>query len=437
MRKRVLLIVHDNPIDPLGVMYLISNTSAIYDVLFISRYDENILSRKSSDNYDIVGFSTITGSHLLHNQIAGFYKRKNPSIVTIMGGPHPTFFPHESLKLLNIDCICVGEGVVAFKHFLNEKPCDNIIYKGETDIKRILLPLVDINTIKSPDREVVYSIDNRGKNPIRNFMGMFGCPYDCSYCYNKSYHQLYKNQPRLRFKDPELFINEIRECVDKYSTRLVYIQDDTFIINRKWFYNVSSLMKNKIHLPYHCHIRCDIATKEDIEVLKDTGCKSVTFAIETADEVYRKQYLNRNMTNSKIMQVADWLKEYDIKFRIENMVGLPNSSFRNDLDTLKLNIRCKPTVGWASLYQPYPNTKLGEYCKRCGVWDGVIDNIKPSFFETSVLSIENKQVIERFQKVFAIIVKYPFMKVLLYLPFDWIYKLCYKAFKTWQYHNLF
>jgi radical SAM superfamily enzyme YgiQ (UPF0313 family) len=434
--KKVLLILNDNPIDPLGAMYLIGNTDAYFDVLFVSDYDENKLRTIDINQFDIVGFSTITGSHKLHNQIAHFYKNLNSKIITIMGGPHPTFFPKESLELSDIDYICMGEGVGSFNKFVNGKFTNNIIssyneYSGKLDEP------FDVDQLKI-DRKLIYSKNGRVKNTIRNFMGIFGCPFRCSYCYAASYAKYY---PKLKYRDPVDFVNEIKDCQNKYPTNFLYIQDDTFIINKTWLYQVTDLIKKEINLPYHCHIRCDITNEDIIRQLKNTGCYSVTFAIEDANENYRRNFLNRKMKNEQIYYTAKLLHKYDIKFRIENMVGLPLNQLKDNLNTMKINSKCHPTIGWASLFQPFPNTVLGEFCREKKLWNGNIDTINSSFFDSSSIEISNKKEVERLQKIFSLSVDNWFIRILTPLlikfPIDNFYKYFYKKFKNKKYDKLY
>jgi len=187
--KNILLILNDNPIDPLGVMYLIGNVTANFEVIFVKNQYDKRLENINYNKYDIVGFSTITGNHLVHNEIAKLVKNINPSILTLMGGPHPTFFPKESLQLSHIDYICIGEGTIALQRFLNNEKTHNII-NDYSQYSGILDPSHDVNELKI-NREIIYKVDNRGKNVIKNFMGTFGCPYNCTYCFNFSYDKLY------------------------------------------------------------------------------------------------------------------------------------------------------------------------------------------------------------------------------------------------------
>ncbi len=74
--KNFLFVLNDNPIDPLGVMYLIGNTKANFKVIFIKDENDKRLNIDYSD-IDYIGFSTITGSHLLHNKISKIIKENN------------------------------------------------------------------------------------------------------------------------------------------------------------------------------------------------------------------------------------------------------------------------------------------------------------------------------------------------------------------------
>lgn len=115
------------------------------------------------------------------------------------------------------------------------------------------------------------------------------------------------------------------------------------------------------------------------------------------------------------------------------MLGLPEGSLKDDLETLKLNILCKPDLGWASIYQPYPRTKLGDLCVQKGIYDGDIDKISETFFEDSVLDIKDKAKINNLQKLFCLTVSFPILfplvKVLINLPPNGLFKKTYAYWK--------
>jgi len=123
------------------------------------------------------------------------------------------------------------------------------------------------------------------------------------------------------------------------------------------------------------------------------------------------------------------------------MVGLPDNTLQDNINTMKLNHACKPTIGWASLFQPFPNTQLGDICKKNGLWDGDIDSINASFFDTSCLNISNRKEVERLQKIFSLAVDNKLIcwltPLLVRLPLDAWYKKLYTKFKMNKYDSLY
>jgi anaerobic magnesium-protoporphyrin IX monomethyl ester cyclase len=439
---KVLFVLNESTVEPLGPMYLAANCEAECDAVFVSKLAAPMLQALGAKRYDAVAFSTITGSHLWHNELAGMaVSAVEYPLAVIMGGPHPTFFPAEALALSNIDYICVGEGISAFARFVNGKPSLNIHSKKSLSGFKTLEPLVDLATVKPPNRDWIYKYLTKANNPIKNFMGSFGCPFHCTYCFNDQYAKLYPNEKVVRYFAPEEVTEQMVLVKRRYPFKLAYIQDDTFIINKSWFFDVTDLMKRYVNVPYHCHIRCDLLTEDIVWQLRATGCRSVTFAVEHWSDVYRRLYLNRSMRTEKIVECVNRLHNAGIIFRIENMIGLPDSGFLDSVKTLRLNRLLRPTVAWASLYQPYPNTPLAKIAENGGQWNGDIDSICNSFFDKSPLNMPFKYAIENLQKLFSFGGKglwhYWVAIILSWLPFGKWYSKIYRNVKKKGYKKLY
>jgi radical SAM superfamily enzyme YgiQ (UPF0313 family) len=174
-------------------------------------------------------------------------------------------------------------------------------------------------------------------------------------------------------------------------------------------------------------------TEDKLKMLKSAGLHGVTFAVENASEELRSKLLNRHISNDTIKKNVDLLHKYDIKFRIENMLGIPNETIETAINTLKFNIDCKPDIAWASLFTPYPGTDLGNYCYKYYLVSG--NNLNNGFFTNLPLALKDKYKIERLQKLFGLICAIPTLKflapVLIRLPFS--YKFIYKKVKSYMY----
>ncbi len=256
-------------------------------------------------------------------------------------------------------------------------------------------------------------------------------------CFNASYSELYKGKGlRVRWRSVDNLIKEIKEVIQKYPTKVVYFQDDTFILNRFWLREFSEKYTKEINLPYHCHVRANLVDDEVCKLLRDSNCYSVHIAAESGNDYIRNDILNRGMTKEEILNAAKLLHKYGIKFMMQNMIGLPKGNLNADFETLKLNIKCKPTYAWVSIFKPYPGTKLGllaveeGYCKKED-----LSNIEGGFFDESMMDIKNKKEVENLQKIFGLVVKYPFLyytgivDLMIRMP-QWLVRDTYKDIYT-------
>jgi radical SAM superfamily enzyme YgiQ (UPF0313 family) len=226
-----------------------------------------------------------------------------------------------------------------------------------------------------------------------------GCPFDCAYCFNHSYRKLYKGQNTLRCPDVRDAVDEIAETIDTWGGKFVYFQDDTFNLRQSFLKDFLPLYKQRIDLPFHCHLRAELITEAQVNLLKDSGCYSARFAIETAGEK-KQTLLNRGkITDHDCIHAAALLNKHDIKVMTQCITCLPDTTLEDDLATLELSRKCNPTYAWASIYQPYKGTKLGDYCYD----NGMVAGEPGRFFSKSPLNIPDKGIREKLQRCFSLL----------------------------------
>lgn len=461
---KVVFITNDFIIEPLGIMYLssclkkaghqVSIVKTIYNEYEryalmdkkhhpkeVVEYEEGLVRSIEDMKPDIVAYSVTTGMHSYYLRINKLIKERVDAI-SVFGGPHPTFFP-DTICEEGVDAICIGEGDEAFTEFADQlslgkdvRTIKNFWVKQEDSVyKNDVRPLIEnLDKVPFPDRDIIYNFESSYNNPIKNFIIGRGCSYNCTYCFNHAYFALYAGKGRrVRLRTPENVISEIISVIRRAPLQIVYFQDDIFVLSHAWLQKFLSIYVNKINLPYHCHLRADLIDEELLEMLQASGCLSVTLALESGNDYIRNKVLRRGMSREQIYTACSLLRKFGIRFRTENMIGLPGEDLGTALETLRMNIKCKPDIGWASLYQPYPKTVLGAKCQEMGLYDGSLDSIKPSFFEESILSLKDKKKIENLQKLFSLLVEFPFLLplalVLIRLSPNRSFRRIYKAWK--------
>jgi len=360
-------------------------------------------------------------------------------VKSLIGGPGPTF-DWDCLKGSTIDAFCAGEGEMALLDYIQSgfRAGKNIAPQGSAGPSEFH-PFAELDQLPFPDRDIVYGVDPALRNmPSKQFLSGRGCPYDCTYCFNHRFREIFKTCGSvIRKKSVRYLIDEIRLVQKKYPLLTVVFNDDTFILNKKWFLEFCERFPKEIGLPYTCNIRANLVDEEIAKALRDSGCIVVNWSIESGDEYMRNTVLKRQMSDAQIFETAAWLAKYKIRYRIGNIIGLPGESFDQMLKTLELNIKAKPSMGLANIFVPFPGLALTEYAIHHGHYTpSPGENIPNDFFTKSILKItpsENK-AIQKLMCLFPIFVNFPFLystvsirKTLFILP-RLILKAVYELF---------
>ncbi len=447
--KIAFIINNTNIAEPLGIMYLSSliKNKRHQAQLFVAS-NKNWLKQLIDFQPDVAAYSVISGSQMDYFKINNIVKN-NLKVFSLFGGPHTTFFP-ETIKNKNVDAICMGEGDQAMPELLGnlEAGSDttsikNIwIKKGDKIYKNPVRPLVaNLDDIPFPDRDLIYQNDKYlRESKIKRFLSNRGCPFKCTYCFNKAYKKIYQGSKIIRWRSVENLINEIVEVKSKYPLELVRFVDDIFILPPvNWLEDFLSTYKQRVNLPFVCNLHVKTVKDAKIKLIKEAGCTAVYMAIETGNDQLRNHLLDRNMTKEEMIKSFDLVHKYNIPIASENILGLPGGSFDNDMETLDLNIKCRVDNPISTIFQPYPKTKLGEYAVKVGYFNGDFDSLGKSYFGLSPLKFSSsleKRKIENLQRFFGLAVNFPFflplIKILLKLPPNKIYNLIYRLWDSYS-----
>jgi hypothetical protein len=113
-----------------------------------------------------------------------------------------------------------------------------------------------------------------------------------------------------------------------------------------------------------------------------------------------------------------------------NMVGLPKETIEQCIATIKLNIDSKVTYPHTVMYTPYPQTELGDYAIREGLFDGDYNKISFQFmYAKCLLKTKEAKKIKRLQYLFSFFTAFPvllpMLKFLIKLPFTKFYQFIF------------
>ena len=350
-------------------------------VIYISSRSEyqDVLSEIAAFKPQVVGFSSVSSQFYFVNELSAIIKKNFPHIITVCGGVHSTINPTCILECKGLDGVFVGEADHAFIEFLEKvekkydyKSTDNFAYSenGKLVVNKLKPLITNLDILPFPDKKISPYRKFVEKNNHIPFFFTRGCPYLCSYCSNHAIAETYglqRNDPRYR--SPVLCVSEIEEVIKEFPSRLIYIGDDTFGLNRKWRNEFLAEYKKRINKEFICVLRVDVINDEFIKDLKEAGCCQISFGIESGNDYVRKEIMHRKISNKQTIKAFSIVHRYGIRTNSINIIGVPGETEEMIWDTIRLNRRIKPSVSGVNIFYPYRGTKLGDKCFEEGLVD--------------------------------------------------------------------
>jgi anaerobic magnesium-protoporphyrin IX monomethyl ester cyclase len=456
---RVLFITEQIDYEPQGIMHLSSALKGAghqVDLAVAARQDPAAVAGEFLP--DVVAYSVITGSQRYYLEVNRRLKAALPGVFSVFGGPHPTFFP-EMVEAEGVDGICRGEGEEAMVELVDRLAGggpEAVLEVANWSFRRngdgrdanvIVNPVrpytEDLDSLPFPDRRLVYERDPQaGRSKIKHFLTGRGCPYNCTYCFNHALSEIYRGKGRrFRQRSVDHVLEEVRWVREHYPLEFVVFVDDTFVLSEEWLAEFAEKYPSQIGLPFFCNTRANLVTAEQVRLLCEAGCHSVSMGIESGSDRIRNDLLKRRMTKEQILEASRLIREGGLHLTTTNMIGLPTSHLEDDFETLALNVQARPSYAHVFIFQPYPRTELGEFTREHGWMVGTFDDIGEVAWDHSVLDFDegHKRGLAILQRFFAIGVEWPQMvpviKRMMNLPDNPIFWLLNKLWKGWAIKN--
>ncbi|MBF0546596.1 MAG: radical SAM protein [Candidatus Riflebacteria bacterium] len=218
----------------------------------------------------------------------------------------------------------------------------------------------DLNKLPWPDRDSVPMLrynDDFAFLPVPNVQLYTerGCPYRCVFCdwINTRY-----GDRSVRFRDPGDVADEVKYCLEKWSFKAFYFDDDTFNINKSHVLRLcEEFGKRGINKPWAAMCRADLFDRETLVECRKAGLFAVKYGIESADEKILKT-IRKELSIEKSEEVIRTTRENGIKVHLTIVIGLPGETENSIRKTWKFIKKVKPDYLQFSIATPYPGTEL-------------------------------------------------------------------------------
>lgn len=311
----------------------------------------------------------------------------DPGIPVVVGGPHATIAPEEVIADERVDMLVRGEGEEAIIDLVSRlesgadlKDMRNLWVKEDGQVYRNELRdlIGDLDSMALPRWEIwnerhFMEHAHQAFSPSTKIFGDLetsrGCPYACTYCLTPVMQKIYEGKGKYhREKSAERIIAEIKKLQSERGIQYVRFVDETFILNRKRLKKFCELYAG-INLPFSFSTRPETISDEMMQLLSAAGANVVSFGLESGNEEYRREMLNRKTRQQQVIDAVVLAKKYDIKTFAFVMIGLPHEDRAKIQDTMELIHLLQPDVFQISIFYPFQGTPFYDYCLEHGLID--------------------------------------------------------------------
>jgi len=277
---------------------------------------------------DLIGFSLTSLPIKQAAEVTARLKQRF-DVPIIWGGSGPTLEPERCLE--HADMLCVNEGeelIVELAKRLDAGEDPSTIpglwmkQKGQV-VRNASGPLLDIEKIAIPDFEparTVYINDDQIRRNVyppnlgRQYIIMTtrGCPFSCSFCIESVYQDMFGKKGSLRRRSVDLVIEELLAAKQKYAPTSIMFYDDVFTTHPKWLREFAERYKAEVGLPFWCYTYPTTTRREDLDLLRDAGCRSMTIGIQSGSEDILKEHFNRPVDQRRAIEAAQTILDAGI-----------------------------------------------------------------------------------------------------------------------------
>jgi len=357
--------------------------------------DESLASLLARERFDVVGISSPTP--LIYEAWEAAALAKAQGALTILGGPHLTLMPAESMQRPEVDMVVRGEaeetlveivraiedsgrqGNLSGKLLLPDEPWADIAglsYRnlaGEV-VHNIGRPLrQDIENIPRPAYHLFKIERYTNLQPITDgldpharaytLLTSRGCPHQCIYCSKPITGNTW------RARSPEDVVAEWRYLVEEMGATEIGITDDVWNLKLDRAKEICRQLvaEGLNHVPWiTVHgMRVDQTDAELFQLMKQAGCKRVGFGVESGNQAVLDS-IKKRQTLGDVRRAFRDAKAAGLQTMGFFIFGLPADTEETMEDTIRFALELDPDMANFMIAAPYPGTELWEIAQREG-----------------------------------------------------------------------
>ncbi len=318
----------------------------------------------------MIGITAVTPTFNSAQEIVANFKQRFPQTIFVMGGPHLTSLPKQSLEQTPAaDFVIAGEGEYALTELVKA------IEAGQTDFSSIngLTYRKEGQVISNPRASMIEDLDQlpfpayhllpiteyapsvvfRVAEKSTFIMSSRGCAAYCTFCANNVTGR------RLRDHSIDYFVGKIKYLQETYGLRHFHIVDDNFMHDQQRVIDICQrIIDEKLKITWFIFARPDHCQNlETLKMMKKAGCVYLQFGIESGSELILRQ-MGKKIEKSELYQACMNCKKAGLDYFNSFMIGNPKETVETVRETIDFAIKLDAIMSGFNILIPYPGTAI-------------------------------------------------------------------------------
>ena len=371
---------------PLGLGYLAGvlrengHQVGIYDAAIEDEPLETVVRR---GGYELLGITAVTP--LIDDAWAMAKRGKALGLTTVLGGPHLTLMPEESIgpEHPEVDYVIQGEADVSILEFVDalegRRAMETVhgLYwrkNGEIVVNAPAGLIPNLDSIPYPAHDLFKITRYTNLQPLTDgldtkaraytIMTSRGCPYKCTYCSKPITGDTWR--PR----SVDNVIGEWRWLVKDLRATEIGLTDDIWNLKldraKELCRRITAEGLNTVPWVTVHGMKVNHADAELFQLMKQAGCKRVGFGVESGDPTILRNVIKKSQSLDQVRNAFRWAKDAGLQTMGFFIFGMPQETEETMEKTIKFALELDPDLANFMLATPYPGTEMYDVIEKYG-----------------------------------------------------------------------
>lgn len=186
-------------------------------------------------------------------------------------------------------------------------------------------------------------------HPFTTVLTSFGCPFQCSFCI--------ANNLGFKYRLAREVIEELH-YISSLGIKEIFFEDMSFGLPRENILELCNVMiAQRLKFNWTCFSRVDLVDNELLSLMKEAGCHTIIFGVESASPQILNTY-HKGYTIPQIISAFRMCSKIGIRTVATFILGLPEETRESCLETIKFAKELGCDYASFNIAAPRPGTEL-------------------------------------------------------------------------------